>query len=228
MMQRSYRNMSLRLTGSNKTGTLVKTQIWGRRKMNKSRYFTRIDLVAIIVILVVLFVVLLNLGPTLAGHSAEQRSRMSCTSNLKQLGLALKQYAMDYADRFPALAANPTDGSAIPLEQLRQFDYLTDYSVYTCPSTCTYKGTGTVPLTLANCDYAFANGMMEGASDQYGRADSAIASDRKVNPSLGPNHFDFGNMLFHDGHVTGFSGTTWYIYKNRGGSSMFPNTETAP
>ena len=131
---------------------------------------------------------------------------------------------MDYADRFPTVG-DAQSQSNIPLELLRQFDYLTDYSVYTCPSTTTAKGTGTVKVDLINCDYAFSNMMMEGSSDQYGRADSALASDRKINASGSPNHSDFGNMLFHDGHVSGYSGTLWYAYPNRGGSAMFPNTE---
>ncbi|MFA6998719.1 MAG: DUF1559 domain-containing protein, partial [Victivallaceae bacterium] len=70
----------------------------------------------------------------------EKARRISCTSNLKQIGLATKQYVMDFADRFPG------EGGAEGLERLRVNDYLTDYSVYICPSTTHARGTGTLPL----------------------------------------------------------------------------------
>ena len=38
-----------------------------------------------------------------------------------------------------------------------------------------------------------------------------------------PNHSDFGNILFHDGHVTGYAGANWYTSDNRGASYMKPN-----
>ncbi len=127
------------------------------------------------------------------GHVRVRARRISCVSNLKQIGLSLKQYAMDYNDCFPH-----QDGVG-GLEQIRSNDYLTDYGVYTCPSTSTTNGSGTQPLSTTNCDYIYFGGFKEGNDPQInGFAETPLAMD------IPGNHKEYLNVLFHDGHVMGY------------------------
>ena len=117
---------------------------------------------------------------------------ISCRSNLKQILLSMKQYAMDYGYKFPS--GNGMSG----FNELIKKDYLTYLGVYRCHSS-NPKTSGT--------SYIYLGGFMEGDSDRFGHANTPLVFDMPKNHNkimniyTPKNPYKIINVGFLDGHV---------------------------
>jgi hypothetical protein len=125
--------------------------------------------------------------PPLTNDRNPRPPHMHSIYDLKQIGLSLKQYALDNDNFFP-----PEDNSK-GLELIRKLDYLTDYGCYICPGT-NKKETGKGPLTENTCSYVYLGGFRADGDPK-----TPLAFDKPG------NHNDFVTVLFLDGSAKRFS-----------------------
>lgn len=90
--------------------------------------FTLIELLVVIAIIAILAAILF---PVFA-QAREKARQISCVSNMRQIGTALRMYAQDYDELFPHLRLGPGDAGATWRNAI--FPYVKNVDIFACPS----------------------------------------------------------------------------------------------
>jgi len=133
-----------------------------RRQMHRHSAFTLIELLVVIAIIAILAAILF---PVFA-QAREKARQASCLSNLKQLGLAMMQYAQDYNETMPYNNYNGVGGNNGWAGLI--YPYVKSVGVYHCPDDPTPAGgayaasasSGGIAGTLVPISYGASKALM--------------------------------------------------------------------
>src|SRR5579872_4961792 len=104
-----------------------------RRMEQPRRAFTLIELLVVIAIIAILAAILF---PVFA-QAREAARKSTCASNLRQLGVGVQMYTIDYDSKYPYWnwgASGQGGGTMTSLWHVAIFPYVKNVGVYSCPS----------------------------------------------------------------------------------------------
>ena len=180
--------------------------------------------------LAVVFVAVVGLVPICLAPAQESARRVSCLSNMRQIELAMIQYAGDYNDTYPSALLDENEPAQRRFARLLKENYLNSPKVFHCPvaplngkpdptklsaETITDSSEGSIAdvyLSVDWCSYGVDPRVQQG--DPTSRAVVADRPDERYwgtgvsSPGAGQkgsnsgNHKGDGqNVAYNDGHV---------------------------
>jgi prepilin-type N-terminal cleavage/methylation domain-containing protein/prepilin-type processing-associated H-X9-DG protein len=191
--------------------------------MGTRRGFTLIELLVVIAIIAILAAILF---PVFA-KAREKARQTSCLSNLKQIGLAVLQYAQDYDERTPLIYFGATSGYLWPngttspgMWMAAVYPYVKNTQLMNCPSS-PYKWNGgyiglgfSYPINNAIAGQSLGSivlptqCVMNICGDYYWSDGTNNGDGITTRPAVVARHNDGTNAAMCDGHAK------WLKYSN--------------